>query len=162
MVNVDIKGSMPLLPMEFPFIAHVLQTMSQHPEFAEEQQPFLCSGLRVSRSCINEDGEIEETEQMPFPYDRFINIVKKAMETQIVISITSDAGSRITKEVPLFPVMLIDIPIVHDAGIVLTQVPEFEMKCEGPNLGFAFHGSLYEFVQQDADEKAEASENELE
>lgn len=162
MVNVDIKGSMPLLHMEIPFIAHMLQTMSQHPEFTEERQPLLCSGLRVSRSCINEDGEIEETEQMPFPHDKFIHIVKKAMETQIVISITSDAGSRVTKEVPLFPVMLIDIPIAHDAGIVLTQVPEFEMRFEGSNLGFAFHGSLYEFVKQDADEKAKASENEPE
>jgi hypothetical protein len=158
MVNVDIKSTRPILPMEFPFIAHVLQVMSYTPEFAEEQQPFLCSGLRVSRSRTNENGEIEETEQMPFDYDRFVTIVKKAMETQIIISVLSENGNRIVREVPMFPVMLIDIPLVKDAGIVLTQVPEFEMKCEGPNIGFAFRGSLLEFVQSDVDEQADSED----
>lgn len=157
MVNVDIIGKAPILPMEYPFLVNVLQTMTSHAEFCVEQQPLLCSGLRVSRSRINENGEVEETESMPFPRERFVSIVTRAMETKLQVSIAAADGERIVREVPLFPVMLIDIPIIDDAAIVLTDIPDFEIKCDGANLGFAFTGELYEFVQQDVDEQEAAA-----
>jgi hypothetical protein len=155
MVEISIQGMRRVYPNEWRLITYVLKLIRTHPAFVNKRTTVLASELIMEVTTMDEG--VENSTQQTVPYTRFVSVMEKAMQTSAVIAITLPDGSRQERVVPIMPATLVYIPLLKDAALDFTNIPEHDINYDNEKLSLGLFGSLLDFVKQDVDEQAKES-----